>query len=488
MLRWIRLPRRPLVAAAALAALLAVSHAPASAADQVELRFGVPPVFVMYRADEGARAVNGDFVLPVSVVRGGGGPARNVRVVVDTSGLKGVATASAGTGGNCTGDGPVYTCRYGDLQNGDGEATPAFTLHGVDGVAPGDSGTVTYTATADNAPSVTGTTRMTVGRPTLHAPDETEKVTGAAPGAPRRLTARFANRSRFPADRGVALRVDARDGLRLTSRPGNCWFASDSASAWCRFATKAAPGTAYATASPLTYTPAAGQLAGSLDYSWSSEPQRPEDLPERGTDAPLALERLTGTAARGLAGDTGRVDVETTAQADYTPVTATVRGRVGDTVRVRLGVRVLSTGQMASSEAMGGFRVVPPEGTTVTSIPYVFEGDESDWGCARPRKPGGAFDCRIGTDAFFDDRHQDGTTTIVFHLRIDRQVTGAQGSIRTDNPYDRTPGNDTAVIAVDASPAPLYRRLHLVPVTILAVAVAFGALLYRNRPSRRPRP
>ncbi|GGL74923.1 hypothetical protein GCM10010129_18370 [Streptomyces fumigatiscleroticus] len=489
MLRRIPIARRPAALAATLAAVLATAPTPAAAdgSREVELRLETLTTFRMYNADEGAAAESDDFVVPVAVAAGDGGPARNVRVVVDTTGLKGVARAAKGGYGNCTGEGPVFTCEYGDVQNGDGEANAPFTLHGVDGVEPGDSGTVTYTATADNAAPVSGTTRMTVGGPTLHTPERTETVKGVEPGKSVPLTPRFANHSRFTAERGVALHITARDGLSLTSRPENCSFDTGFTSAWCEFSTRAAPDTAYRTSSPITYRAAAGKLTGTLTYTWSSDPAKPADLTVRGTDDPLTL---TGTADRGLTGSTGDVSVETTVQADYEPVTGTVRGRVGDTVTVRLGVRDHGPGRLLGSETLGGFEVVPPEGTTVTSIPYTFEDGGGAWACERPEKPGGAFVCDIGSDDFYEVRHEGGTTVIGFRIRIDRQVPGARGTIRTHNPYDRTPGNDTAVIPLDASPALPYRPYRDPAVWAGGVAVAVAAVVlvagYRRRRRRAP--
>ncbi|MEV7422165.1 hypothetical protein [Streptomyces sp. NPDC091212] len=477
---------RPAALAASLAAVLATASAPAVAdgSREVALRLEAPAVFSMYHADEGAGATNSDFVVPVAVEPSGNGPARNVHVVVDASGLAGVARAGKGGHGNCTGEGPVFTCAYGDVRNGDGESNAPFTLHGADGVEPGDSGTVTYTVTADNAAPVTGTTRMTVDGPTLHTPKDEKTVKGVAPGKPVPLSPRFANHSRFTAERGVALRLTARDGV-LTSRPGNCYFDTAFTSAWCVFATKAAPGTAYRTGSPIGYAADAGKLTGTLSYSWSSEPRKPGDLTVRGTGAPLSL---TETAGRGLTNGSSEVHVETTAQADYEALTATVRGRVGDTVKVRLGLRDHGPGRLRSiagmdPDVMGGFEVVPPEGTTVTSIPYTFEDSGGTWACERPKKPGGAFVCDIGYDNFHEARHEGGTTAIDFHIRIDRQVPGARGTIRTYNPYDRTPGNDTAVIPLDASPAPFYRNptVWAVGGAVAVVAAVLLATLYRRR-------
>ncbi|MFC8228608.1 hypothetical protein [Streptomyces sp. NPDC057287] len=202
----------------------------------------------------------------------------------------------------------------------------------------------------------------------------------------------------------------------------------------------------------------------------------------RGTGAPVTL---TGAEHGRFTGGTATVAVDTTVQADYRPVTGTVRGRVGDTVRVRLGVRDLGPGRPRGDEETGRFEVVPPEGTTVTSVPYSFEDSDREWGCERPERTGGAFVCDIGGDAFSWAREDDGTTAIDFLVRIDRQVPGARGTIRTYNPYDRTPGNDTAVIPLDASPSPAYRSLSRPGIwaAVAAGGVTAGAVVavYRRR-------
>ncbi|SHI25987.1 hypothetical protein SAMN05444521_6369 [Streptomyces sp. 3214.6] len=471
-------------------AVFASASAPAAAdgsdgPGQVVMRFETVKTFVMYNADEGAKASNDDFHVPVFVEKSKGGePARNVRVVVDASGLAGVARL--GDREMCKAEGPIYTCHYGNLQNGDGESYEPLALLGVDGVEPGDSGTVTYTATADNAPTITGTTRMTVGGPTLSAPGQEKGVRGLAPGKPANVTARLANNTRFPAQPGVALQVNVSEGLTLTARHSNCFYAGSApTSAWCTFPTKAAAGAAYRTSAPLVYTVTAPKtLSGEVTYNWSSPPSRPADHTVRGTGAPLTLVR---TAAQAFGDSHGRVGITTTVQADYRPVTASVRGRVGDTVKVRLGVRDLGPGRLTGDEELGRFEVVPPEGTTVTSIPYDFEGDDMKWACDRPEKPGGTFVCEVASDAFYAGLRYDGTTAIDFHIRIDRQVPGAKGTIRTYNPFDRTPGNDVAAIPLEASPAPLYRSVLrpavLVPAALVAVA---GVLLHRRRRRTTP--
>ncbi|MBK3630687.1 hypothetical protein JHN59_39030, partial [Streptomyces sp. MBT49] len=211
-------------------------------------------------------------------------------------------------------------------------------------------------------------------------------------------------------------------------------------------------------------------------------PSRPADHPVRGTGPPLTLVR---TAGQDFDDSDGRVGITTTVQADYRPVTATVRGRVGDTVKVRLGLEDLGPGRARGDEETGRFEVVPPEGTTVTSIPFTFEGDAGKWACARPEKQGGAFVCEIGRDGFYEVRKEGGTTAIDFHIRIDRRVPGAKGTIRTYGPFDRTPANDLAVIPLDASPAPPYRRFLGSPWTWTAGVLAVVVLAVTRRLRRR---
>jgi hypothetical protein len=322
---------------------------------------------------------------------------------------------------------------------------------------------------------------MTVGGPTLYGPEELGKMTGVKPGKPASLTPRFSNPSRFSTQRGIALRMTAPGGLVLTARPRNCSYNPAFTDAWCTFPAKAAPRTAYRTSSPFTFTftSVPEELTGTLEYSWSSDPQRPAKLTVRGTGAPLTLTR---TPEGGIHDGTGAVTVvETTVQADYAAAAGTVRGRVGDTVGVTLGVRGLGPGR--PTEERGRFEVVPPEGTTVTSIPYTFEDTDGKWACARPEKPGGAFVCDLNSDVLWPGA--DGTTSVGFRFRIDRQVPGAHGTIRTYNPYDRTPGNDTARIPLEASPAPPYRAVVrpavLIPAVLAAVAAAAAGVAYRRR-------
>ncbi|WP_405808750.1 hypothetical protein OG524_01920 [Streptomyces sp. NBC_01520] len=114
-------------------------------------------------------------------------------------------------------------------------------------------------------------------------------------------------------------------------------------------------------------------------------------------------------------------------------------------------------------------------------MPYTFENSEGEWACDRPENPDGAFVCDIGQGGFMEVLDEGGTTAIDF--RIDRQVPGARGTIRTYNRYDRTAGNDLAVIPLDASPA-LPCRPHRDPVVWAVGAVGAVTVVVLVAPHR----
>ncbi|MFF2205955.1 hypothetical protein [Streptomyces sp. NPDC058145] len=140
--------------------------------------------------------------------------------------------------------------------------------------------------------------------------------------------------------------------------------------------------------------------------------------------------------------------------ADYAPVTETVKGRVGDTVVVRLGVANVGPGS-PDGGARGSFAVVPPPGTTITSIPWEGDDDDRRYSCRPPEdKDNYFFLCDLS------ERPAPGpgsSSTIGFHIRIDKRIPGAKGSITVYGANDPVPGNNRDAIPVEAAPAPLWR-------------------------------
>ncbi|MFJ8201033.1 hypothetical protein [Streptomyces sp. NPDC096152] len=192
--------------------------------------------------------------------------------------------------------------------------------------------------------------------------------------------------------------------------------------------------------------PKAGALRGTgarLPTSDRSPPQRP-----------WATTRvLPATAAHGLAhaGTAFPVGVSQSSPADYTPVSGAVRGRVGDTIAVRLGVTNLGPG----SPDTGSFAVVPPPGTTVTSIPWEGDDDDRRYSCRPPQDGDNPFFlCDL---SYLGAPLPGSSRTVVFNIRIDKRIPGAKGNIAVYGPSDPVPGNDLEAIPVEAAPAPLWR-------------------------------
>ncbi|KPI23345.1 hypothetical protein OV320_0860 [Actinobacteria bacterium OV320] len=175
----------------------------------------------------------------------------------------------------------------------------------------------------------------------------------------------------------------------------------------------------------------------------------PSTRPQRPDTTGLSASTAVHGADLARVGTARAVGVSRSTPADYIPVTETVKGRVGDTVVVRLGVTNLGPG-VADGQA-GSFAVVPPPGTTVTSIPWEGDDDDRRYACQPPQdKDNYFFLCDFSTSA-------GSSVSIGFHIRIDERIPGAKGSITVYGPNDPVPDNDRDTISVDATSAPLWR-------------------------------
>ncbi|MCX5265516.1 hypothetical protein [Streptomyces sp. NBC_00199] len=172
---------------------------------------------------------------------------------------------------------------------------------------------------------------------------------------------------------------------------------------------------------------------------------------------------------------------------DFAPVTETVRGRVGDTVVVRLGATNLGPG-VADDTGPGSFAVVPPPGTTITSIPHEGDDDDRRYSCLPPQDDDNYFfRCDFSAEP-------GSSATLRFHIRIDQQIPGAEGSVTVYGPNDPVPGNDRATFHVEAAPAPLWRWQNplwrwqhwALAAGVLAVLAPAGRRLVRRRRRHTP--
>jgi hypothetical protein len=386
-----------------------------------------------------------------------GGDAHDVSVAVDASSLTGKATMVVT--GDCVSTGTLKVrCDVGPLSGG--ESIDPFFLKPTAAAKAGDTGAITYTATASDAPTVTGKTDVLVGGPKLVSRPY-PALKGIAPGAVFERTPAFANTGAAPADNGVMLLVQDSEGVSVAREHSNCHYSGrPDAGAWCRFDTPVAPGAAYETDAPLRYTAAAETMYGYNSYVvWPvggtvPDSLDPSDFPETGTRAPLRQKSVT--SGSGFTGS-GYGTFATSQHADYQALGDTVEGKVGETVSITVGVRNNGPGRMnfrwMDADNSGTFVVTPPAGTTITGAPG--PGEQGDpgplWNCT-PQKAGAkSYTCDIGSTDF----GPGDSVTQEFTVRIDQVVPDAQGSVKAvENPdypnRDDDAANDTAVIAVKA--------------------------------------
>ncbi|MFF7645164.1 hypothetical protein [Streptomyces canus] len=445
----IRRTWRTAAAAAFATAALAVAT-PAAHAAGTTLVLDAQENYYLPTEDEGP---NLDLGITAS-----GGDAHDVSVAVDASSLAGKATMVVT--GDCVSTGTLKVrCDVGPLSGG--ESIDPFFLKPTATAKAGDTGAITYTATASDAPTVTGKTDVLVGGPKL-VTRPYPALNGIAPGAVFERIPAFANAGAAPTDKGVMLLVQDSEGVLLARDHSNCHYSGrPSVGAWCRFDTPVAPGAAYETDAPLRYSAAADTMYGYNTYVvWpvggtAPDSFDPSDFPESGTGAPLGLKSVA--SGSGFTGS-GYGTFATTQHADYQALGDTVEGKVGETASITVGVRNNGPGRMGlrwmDADNSGTFVVTPPAGTTITGAPG--PGEQGDpgpaWNCT-PHKAGAkSYTCDIGSTDFGpgDSVSQE------FTVRIDRVVPGARGSVKAvENPdypnRDDDATNDTAVIAVKAT-------------------------------------
>ncbi|WP_419996845.1 hypothetical protein [Streptomyces boninensis] len=380
--------------------------------------------------------------------------AKDVKLTIDASELKGKA-AITGDSPVCKKDagGYVFTCDFSSI---DGKTSvQPFYISGAKGAKPGDGGTIKYTATASNAATATAETKAVIGGPKLeartHAP-----LKGVEPGSTIDLTPAVANRGTLAAPKGIGVKLSSVEGLRVARQHSNChYMPSFDTAAYCTFDTPVEAGKAYEFSAPFRFKVAGDQMYGSANYHFwalgSGNPweyEKPEDYSEQGSGPPLTLKE---TAA--FAGNGGHLDLATTQRADYQAIGGTIEGKKGATAKVELGVRNAGPGTMdlqyREGHGSGTYEVTPPEGTTITKIP--FPGEDDDWACSKKSKKSRTYVCTLPET--FAAGAKD---TLVFYVHIDKKVKGAEGKVqaiaRTDYPTrDNKPDNDAAPIELKAT-------------------------------------
>lgn len=451
-----------------------------SSDDGAEVKLVVPSVFYVSR----------DPKQPVSDLRVeerlGAGTA-TLRVTFDAGDLKGIVTVKRALD-NCVVHLPVYHCDSQAGATGSG-GIQAFHLSPAQGAKAGDSAVLRYRVTAPGTEPVRGRSLIVIGRPELRV--VLHRDSGPVnPGGSMAVRLTLRNVGDVPA-RGVALRMEAQDGITLSDRHRNCRYRGGT-SAWCRLSADdivIPPGRSYgldarehlrATKDATYPTVTFRADAIGTDYvppDTIASTYRPGDGPPlRFVPAP----RSEAAGATSTGSDDPQVLRVTVAnKSELAAVAGTVHGPLGSLATVRIGAR--NDGPGALTAAVKVLFTVP-EGTTVVASPYSFERDEEviEQDCralaadgtpladASARQPSaGRYVCTARIDAV------GASATFPFTLRIDKDSAGGSGrvTVMDGDPRhpsgDTEPADDTTDVVVSVWPGPSWAT----PGFYIAVAV-----------------
>ncbi|MFF4567854.1 hypothetical protein [Streptomyces sp. NPDC001435] len=472
----------------------------------VDVKLVVPSVFYVSRDPQQAAS-------DLRVEERAGGATVRLRVTFDAGDLKGIVTVKRALDA-CVVHLPVYHC---DTQAGptSGGGMQAFHLSPAKGAKAGESAVLRYRVTAPGLPPVSGHSLIVVGRPklrvTLH-PDSGPVEPGGSLAV--RLTVR--NVGDVPA-RGVALRMEARDGITLTDRHRNCRYRGGT-SAWCRLLADDVvipPGRSYGlgarehlrAARDATY-PTVNFTADAIGTDYVP----PAEIASRyrpGNGPPLHFvpaSKADDGAASTVGDDPQVLHMTVHNQSELAAVADTARGPIGSLTTVRIGVRNNGPGSLTAAVKVV-FTV--PDGTTVMASPYSFERDEEviDQDCravtadgtplaeASARQPSARrYVCTARVGAV------GATTMFPFTLRIDKDSADGSGQVTVSDSApgrpsgDTEPADDTADVAVSVWPGPAWATpgfyiAAAVVIPLLSLAIALYARrrrLFRRREEMTP--
>jgi len=428
-----------LAAAMGLVALGTAGGAWADSPGQVTIRVMADPQ-TYFVPSHGDTAYNPafDVALASGTTDSAGGELdiKGATAVFDLSALKGVDVALASGGPGCTLKDLVATCPLGDFYQRS-ELAPV-TLTARAGTAVGDAGALTMTVTADNAPTVTRTTQVIVGRPRFSVlPGASGTLTGGSAG----VAPAFGNRGDVAVTQGVTVWVS---GSSSTTREfSNCRYgkADRPTVAECDLTVTLEPGQAFRTDGQFTFTAAPGATGLTVDYDvWptGNPPEWATPLPDdapHGTGGKLSL---TATDEKALVAGTGYSAHYTAPggdKTDYAATPFTITGKVGQTLDVQVPYPTENRDQ-GPTRVKDPQRVTMPEGThAVMPGP----GEESEAAYCAPLS-GRTVSCPFGPDGFGQ----------ILRVHIDKKVAGASGTIEVVPPagVDDNPANNTARITL----------------------------------------
>ncbi|TWV56642.1 hypothetical protein FRZ03_03720 [Streptomyces misionensis] len=277
------------------------------------------------------------------------------------------------------------------------------------------------------------------------------------PGSDLQLAPTFTNTGDAALDK-VWMSYSVTRGLSQPDVPANCLRYEISAAdeepgrseVVCEFDQPVRPGVVYAPERPLSLKALDRALYDRLRVTVDSADTGPGDnasAPVRGTAPAVKLaERPDETPARpGSAQHDGwdAADVAVTADntADFQVTGAKLRGRVGDTVTLRVTFKNAGPAWVLRDAGQSATHVLVtlPEGTSMA---------RPDGFC----KNTGAESYACGTSESFVT--EGGGETYTFKVRIDKAVPGARGYVELTEeprPFDHEKKNDTAVVTLDVT-------------------------------------
>jgi LPXTG-motif cell wall-anchored protein len=391
----------------------------------------------------------------------------HVTVTVDTAGLASVATiTSADSWAKCTTAGTVLTCEVAEYHVdpiGAPETVVGLDVKPVTGVKLGAVGTFKATLAADGLAPMVKTAKVTIAEGVDLTAGE-DLAVAAAPGGKVALPFSVRNSGGTVAH-GAVLSFTKPAVAEFGAKYRNCRYTD-----WwvlCTFDSDLAAGKEYTLAKPQAFklradSPAPRTFNGF--YQWATPADAEVDWldefrklnPVRGNGGELRLVEQAPKLRANAQTDTNDLDnaagftVDVTGEnvGDDAAVGATVKGTVGSTVPVTIGLKNLGPARIGLFDGVAdAVTVTVPKGTTAVSVPnscLPMVNGEPDG--ANPGKPGAAvYQC------FTDDTNviEVGQAyTWQLGLRID--VAGETvGTVSVDPREHANRDNDTAKLIVN---------------------------------------
>ncbi|MCW6005956.1 hypothetical protein K1W54_15420 [Micromonospora sp. CPCC 205371] len=465
------LTRRFLLSVVALLAAVATAPGPAGAAPGGAARLSFPAEITLPLTADAKRVtiatrVPDDTPLPSPV---------DARLTLDLADLAGVATVTPeGAGWSCDNSGTTLVC----LASGWLPSAIDIDFAPAPGAKQGDSGQMRLTFAVPGLKPATGSMTIATASIVDLADASPQLSLSGVPGDDITWPVRVRNAGQVTIDGVVAFFIRPYR-VRFHERHGNCEYAvgfyGRAEYAACRFDSANVPPGATFEVSPVPPMRIAADAAGGdavpvvvwyTSFDWAKDRERWENDHTNGftpgTGPPLRLVEAAGLRAgsqtepdRDNNWGSMRVTVDAVTKADQAAVPATITGRVGEHVTLRLGNHNYGPTSVDWSDPQDEpavfLQVTVPPGVTVTAAAI-------NCRATKPEPPEPSFVPGAAEYVCGDGSVHPAGETIWFEMtfRINRKVPGAEGRLAirgfpdlpSPGSWDPNPGNDTAPLKV----------------------------------------